>query len=155
VNPASRPALLACLWLVLLTGCAQRPEAPEAADLQRQVLEMERAFARTMAQRDHAAFTRFLADEAIFFSGTEALRGKAAVAAAWAPFFDGPDAPFSWEPDQVEVLDSGTLALSTGPVSDPAGRITARFQSVWRRDPDGRWLVVFDRGSPACGPPID
>lgn len=26
------------------------------------------------------------------------------------------EAPFSWEPAQVEVLDSGTLALSSGPV---------------------------------------
>ena len=72
--------------------------------------------------------------------------------AAWKPFFDGAQAPFSWEPDQVEVLACGALALSTGPVGSPAGQVVARFTSVWRREPDGRWLVVFDKGSPPDPP---
>jgi ketosteroid isomerase-like protein len=28
----------------------------------------------------------------------------------------------------------------------------ARFRSVWRREPDGRWLIVLDRGEPADAP---
>jgi ketosteroid isomerase-like protein len=46
------------------------------------------------------------------------------------------------------VLESGDLALSTGAVKNPAGVVTARFNSIWRRQPDGRWLVVFDKGGP-------
>lgn len=61
------------------------------------------------------------------------LRGRAAVLEGWKAFFDGPAAPFSWEPDQVEVLDSGQLALSTGPVRNPRGGVTARFNSIWQR----------------------
>lgn len=84
-----------------------------------QVRDVERAFAKTMADRDHAAFVSFLADETIFFGPKAALRGKKAVAEGWKQFYDGARAPFSWEPERVEVLDSGTLALSTGPVRDP------------------------------------
>jgi ketosteroid isomerase-like protein len=62
-------------------------------------------------------------------------------------FFQGPDAPFSWHPDVVAVLDSGTLALSSGTVFGPAGEAAGRFNSVWRKDPDGQWRVVFDQGS--------
>jgi len=51
----------------------------------------------------------------------------------------------------VEVLDSGDLALSSGPVVSPAGETVGRFNSVWRKDPDGRWLVVFDKGCAAGG----
>ena len=79
--------------------------------------------------------------------------GKRKVVEGWAGFFDGPQAPFSWEPDQVEVLESGTLALSTGPVRDPTGKIVARFNSIWRLEPSGRWRVVFDKGSPASQGP--
>lgn len=140
------------LLLTVLVALAGGAAASEPADLRAQVTQTERDFARTMAQRDHAAFTTFLADEAIFFDGSEALRGKDAVAAAWAPFFEGPDAPFSWEPDQVEVLESGKLALSTGPVYSPDGNVTARFQSIWRREPNGQWRIVFDRGNPVCRP---
>ncbi len=118
-------------------------------DLAAQVRAAETAFARSMAERDHRAFVSHVADEAVFFSKT-VLRGKAAVAEGWKPLFEGQTAPFSWEPEQVQVLDSGTLALSTGPVRDPKGRRVGTFNSIWRREPDGRWRVVFDNGCPPC-----
>jgi ketosteroid isomerase-like protein len=33
-------------------------------------------------------------------------------------------------------------------VKSPEGVVTAHFNSAWRRQPDGRWLVVFDEGGP-------
>jgi ketosteroid isomerase-like protein len=114
-----------------------------------EVFAAERAFARTMAERDFAAFGRYVAADCVFFSGNTPLLGRDAVLAAWKSFFDGAQAPFSWEPDQVEVLASGELALSTGLVKDPAGAVAARFNTIWQRQPDGRWLVIFDKGGPA------
>lgn len=149
------PRAAALVASVLFAGCAAPPRpvaapAPELAALQAQVADTERAFARTMAERDHAGFQRFLADEAVFFSGAEPLRGKAAVAAAWKRFYEAPQAPFSWQPERVQVLDSGGLAFSSGPVLDPAGRPIGRFQSVWRIEAPGVWRIVFDSG---CGCP--
>jgi ketosteroid isomerase-like protein len=117
-----------------------------------EVFAAERAFARSMAERDIAAFARLLADDTLFFGGRNVFRGKAAVLEGWKAFFDGPNAPFSWEPDQVEVLASGQLALSTGPVRNPKGEVTARFNSIWQRQADGRWLVIFDKGGPPDPP---
>ncbi len=134
-------------------SCATAAPRPGHATLQQEVMAAERAFARTMADRDHAAFASFLADEAIFFAGEVPARGRDSVAASWRRFFEGARAPFSWEPDRVEVLDSGTLALSTGPVYDPEGRVIGRFNSIWRREGSGRWRVVFDKGSPVCPAP--
>jgi len=122
-------------------------------ELTLQVREAERAFAKTMAARDYLAFESHIADEAIFFGQQRVLRGKAAVAAGWKPFFEGAKAPFSWEPESVEVLDSGTLAFSTGPVRDPEGREIGTFNSIWRREADGRWMIVFDKGCPPCDCP--
>ena len=113
-----------------------------------EVFAAERAFAKTMADRDFAAFGRHVAPDTLFFGNAKVHRGRDAVLAAWKGFFDGPQAPFSWEPDQVEVLDSGQLALSTGPVRNPQGQVIARFNSIWMRGADGRWLVIFDKGSP-------
>jgi ketosteroid isomerase-like protein len=114
-----------------------------------QVYAAERAFAKTMADRDLDAFSTFVAEEAVFFGGNNVLRGRQNVKDGWARFFKGPAAPFSWEPDQVEVLDSGNLALSTGPVRDPSGKVIARFNSIWRQEAPGKWRVVFDKGSTA------
>lgn len=121
---------------------------PDRAALARQVTETEHAFARSMAERDHRAFIGFLSEQAVFFGGATVLRGRSAVAEGWKPFFDAPAAPFSWAPDQVEVLADGTLALSTGPVRDPAGRTIARFNSIWRQEAPGVWRIVFDKGQP-------
>ena len=110
-----------------------------------------------MAHRDLAAFGSFVADEAVFFTGPTPLRGRRAVVDGWSHYFAAPQAPFSWEPDAVEVLQSGALALSTGPVRDPAGKVIGRFSSIWRHEAPGVWRVVFDRGSPAddCGRQAD
>lgn len=135
--------------LALLPALAQ----PELAALRRQVEDTERAFARSMAERDHAAFARHLSEQAVFYAPNRVLRGKAEVAAAWKPFFDGPQAPFSWEPDQVEVLGDGTLAHSSGPVHDPSGKLVGRFNSVWRQEAPGVWRIVFDKGEAAPARP--
>ena len=90
-----------------------------------------------MADRDIDAFAGWLSEEAIFFNAPTPLRGKAAVVSWWSRYFTPKDAPFSWDPDQVEVVSSGTLALSTGPVRDPAGNVIGRFNSVWRLEAPG------------------
>ena len=141
-------------WLfypLVMLLCSVRPAASETIeDLARQVRAAESAFADTMAKRDLKAFATFLDDEAVFFGGKGAIRGKAEVVEQWKAFFDGPTAPFSWTPESVEVLDSGALAHSSGPVHDPQGKRVATFNSVWRRGEDGRWRVVFDKGCDAC-----
>jgi uncharacterized protein (TIGR02246 family) len=131
---------------VLLAGCATAQSRPDNAALVKQVIDTELAFARTMADRDHAAFASFLADEAVFLMGGKPQRGKAAVAEYWKRFYTDPKAPFSWKPDHVQVLDSGGLAASTGPVFDPDGKLFARFYSTWRREDSGTWRIVFDDG---------
>jgi ketosteroid isomerase-like protein len=120
------------------------------SELEKQVADRERAFAKTMADRDHAAFATFVADEAIFLGPERALRGKKEVAEGWKGFYDGPQPPFAWAPERVHVVESGTLAISTGPVTDLQGRRIGTFTSTWRRDKDGQWLVVLDSGCPPC-----
>jgi ketosteroid isomerase-like protein len=119
------------------------------------VADAERSFAGAMAARDLTAFASHISPEAVFFSsadGTQVLRGKTAIVEGWKRLFEGPIAPFSWSPDTAQVLDSGTLAMTTGPVRDQKGQVTGRFSSVWRLDADGTWRVIFDRGcSCACG----
>ncbi|HEY4368139.1 MAG TPA: nuclear transport factor 2 family protein [Steroidobacteraceae bacterium] len=98
-----------------------------------QVRASENAFAATMANRDLQAFATFIADDAVFF-GDGALRGKQAVVAGWKALYAGEQAPFSWKSASVEVLATGTLAHSSGPVFDRQGRRT-RERSI--RSGDG------------------
>lgn len=136
--------VLACMAAAAFGMARGSRMAPD--DLRQQVIQAERGFAATMARRDFDGFAGFLSREAVFMSPQGAARGKDAVAQAWRGYFDRPAAPFSWEPAQVQVLASGTLAFSSGPVRDAAGKQIGRFNSVWRLEGPGTWRVVFDRG---------
>ena len=142
-------AVIAVAAACVLAACAAAPRQASNEERARQVADTERAFARTMADRNFTAFTSFLSDEAIFF-GTEPRRGKQAVGATWQKFFQGPEAPFSWAPDRVEVLESGNLALSTGPVHDRNGKLIGRFTSIWRLEGPDTWRIIFDQGCDVC-----
>ena len=139
-------------WFAALTllGCTAMPQTSSPADARLQVMAAERAFAKTMADRDLAGFGRFVSEEAIFFGGPTPLRGRQQVVEGWRRFFTAPQAPFAWEPAEVEVLASGTLALSSGPVVDASGKKIATFSSIWRLEENGAWRVVFDKGNAVC-----
>lgn len=139
--------------ILLCTACLITTAATandKNAELVRQVMQTEAAFAKTMEARDHQAFSEFLAEETIFFSSKKVLHGKQEVATAWKRFYEGASAPFSWMPETVEVLESGKLALSSGPVRDPQGKLVATFTSIWRQESPGVWRIVFDKGNDVC-----
>jgi ketosteroid isomerase-like protein len=137
-------SIVALLAAVALSAAEAKP------DLQAQVRETEKAFAKTMADRDHAAFVSFVAEDAVFLAKSTPLRGRQAVADGWKPYFATPAAPFSWEPERVEVALTGKLAVSTGPVRNPKGERVGTFVSTWRLEADGKWRIVLDMGCPAC-----
>ncbi|MGL4576565.1 MAG: YybH family protein [Burkholderiaceae bacterium] len=147
-------ALLVMLAGVLcLTGCATPGAAPDPQVLQKQVADAETAFAKSMADRDLKAFAFHIAEDAVFLNGGKPLRGKAAIVEFWKRFYTAPNAPFSWKPELVQVLPTGTLAHSSGPVHAPDGKLIAHFYSTWRLESPGVWKVVLDNGYDACNCP--
>ncbi|MEA2571108.1 MAG: hypothetical protein QOI24_3109 [Acidobacteriota bacterium] len=115
-----------------------------------EVRASEIAFAKAFADRDAAKFFSFVLDDATFLSA-RTLSGKSAVVERWTRFFAGPIAPFSWTPERVVTNAGGTIGLSTGPVFDANAHHVGNYSSVWVRQPDGEWKVLFDGpGSPAA-----
>ncbi len=132
-----------CAAIVLITMTLPA-SAHDPAALEDSLRATETAFAATMADRDLEAFSSFLAEDAIFSSPRNLLRGREAIVEGWRPFFDGPDAPFSWKPARVHVLDDGTIGGTTGPVFNPAGETVGHFVSTWKRQSDGTWKIILD-----------
>jgi ketosteroid isomerase-like protein len=158
---ALRSIAILALTVPLIAACAgggsgqtrgSRDATKKEASAHDQVVATERAFAKTMADRDFKSFQQFLSSEAIFFSGSTVEHGPAEIEATWKPYFKGPGAPFSWVPDNVQVVPSGKLALSTGPVYVD-GKEVGRFNSVWRLEGTNTWRIVFDKGEAVCAKP--
>lgn len=144
-----RTALLA-VFVALSAGCVSAPRSSSVAESSQQVRAAETAFAKSMADRDLAAFSALLADDAIFINGGKPLKGKAEIVAFWRKFFEPAAAPFSWKPEIAEATAGGDLGYTEGPVATPDGKVFAKFYSTWRRSPSGQWLVVFDNGYTVC-----
>lgn len=142
--------LFTLLIMVLLMKCKKDSPSQTADELKQQVFETELAFAKSMADRDFESFKTFLSEETVFFSGPEPLHGKTEVADWWQRYYEKPQAPFSWKPETVEVLPSGGLGLSAGPVLDQDGKLIGAFTSIWRLEADGVWRIVFDKGNDIC-----
>src|SRR5690348_8933145 len=108
-----------CRLLTRTSGAAESQQADPAQE----VRETEAAFAKTMTNRDLAAFSRFIAADAVFLAGEQPLRGKSQVVEGWKRLYERSATSFLREPQDIELLDSGRLARSSGPVHDADGKL--------------------------------
>ena len=128
-------ALVAAL---LCAVCAAQTPADEVA-------KAELAFAKLASEKGiSAAFLANLADGA-YILNPEPVDARAHYAAVKDSGF------LSWRPTQIGV--SGHLAYSTGPweyrvTKDAAPLVQGHFLSVWTKQADGVWKVIFDCGVP-------
>jgi ketosteroid isomerase-like protein len=136
--------LLLAIALPLYAEVAEKNPAPK--DPVEEVRQTEIAFAKAFADRDSDKFFSYVADDAHFLSDLRTLEGKGQVVSAWSHFFSRPAAPFSWGPERVSVTGDGKTAISTGPVYDPNGTLIGVYTSIWRKEKDGSWKIIFDRG---------
>lgn len=114
------------------------------ADPVHDVANAERAFAKAFAGRDAAKFFAMVAADATFLGGARTLRGKKAVVDGWTHLLQAPQAPFEWGPERVEVTADGKIGLSTGPIYDSRGAHIGDYSSIWQKQPDGTWKIIFD-----------
>ena len=130
----------------LLWSCT----TPEIPDYKAEILEAERAFAESaQANGVPAAFLEFAGDSVAIKRGGKVLVGRQAVIDAYADF--SPTANLSWEPDFIDVSESGDMAYTYGKFQftdvDNAGAEIMRegyFHTVWKRQNDGSWKYVYD-----------
>ena len=126
---------------------------PALADPVQTVRCREIGFSRSVENRDRDRFATFIDPDARFV-GNKVDRTPEAITEAWKVFFAGDLPSIKWRPQFVEVLESGDLALSRGPyrIIDKNEQGETReswgtYNSVWRKNADGEWLIVFDAGS--------
>ena len=124
-----------------------------------EVWARELSFADSVARHDGAAFAEHVHARGVFGAGQppEARRvGREAIVAGWAPIVAGQHVTIRWYPTSTVAAPDGRVVWSSGPALVVARRgergtpefthsITG-FRSVWVRDDDGAWRVLFDDG---------
>jgi ketosteroid isomerase-like protein len=144
----------ACLVLVLnsVGSGKQAGYAPEAA-----LKAAEIEFADSVSKGDFEKFKSFISENAVFLS-TRPLRGRDEILAAWKTFFQPTGPRLTWEPEIVVVEAGGRMGITRGPFllvqpnlegGEPT-ETKGTFNSVWERQADGTWKIIFDSGCPPC-----
>ncbi len=157
-------SLLVLAAAALLAGCRSTappaepgPPTPEgAAVLREEVMAADRAFAAASAAAGLEGWMSYIAPDAVrLVMGGAVTRGLDSIRAHDAGLFARPDARLRWEPTDGGVFADGRYAFTTGTArfveraADGAETVTWRgvYVTTWRREPDGRWLVVLDTGA--------
>ena len=152
----SRIGLALMLGALLAVGVmnvrAQRPDPNLAAVAA--IMKADADFNQAVADRNVNRFLSFIAEGATFNGGTPGeIRGRDAIAKDWAPFFEPSGPRLTWKPTKAEVLGAGDLGYSVGASEfrTTAGTQTTvrrgNYLTVWRKQADGAWRVVYDTGS--------
>jgi ketosteroid isomerase-like protein len=146
------------LALGLVAACAHAPDPAPGADPAAEILRLDAAWARTLADGDAEGFRARVAPDALF-AGRALLRGRDEVWAGWKVFFAEGGPSLRWTPTSAGVAGSGELGWTTGRFRfssrDAAGRAVERageYLTVWTLGADGSWRVALDCGlEPAAG----
>jgi ketosteroid isomerase-like protein len=145
------------LWVLGLLAVAMPATAQDSryAAEAAQIVKADADFAKAVAGKNREQFLAFIAENTTFNGGTDAeLRGRDAVMKDWGEFFEADGPSLTWTPTRGEVVGAGDLGYTTGrSVFRTRGRDGAmverhgEYLTVWRRQRDGSWKVIFDTGS--------
>jgi ketosteroid isomerase-like protein len=145
-NVISAALLLTALFL---DGCATADAHRDAEVL----MQADRDFNVAVAQRRLDAWAEHFAPNGSQMSESGKLvTGDSAIRAHMAPAFGDSNFRLEWEPLRAEISNGGKLGTTWGRwtahgVRDGREEITTgNYVTVWRKQPDGSWKIVFDTG---------
>ena len=135
------------LWILATANVVSAQKQSERTQNRRALVEMEHAFAKAAATKGtRDAFLEFLADDGVIFQPGP-VNGKK---------FWGERAPrkglLSWEPIFADVSRADDLGYTTGPWEfrpnglDDQPVAFGQYFTIWKRQRDGSWKAVLDRG---------
>jgi ketosteroid isomerase-like protein len=135
--------------IALQTACASGGDPAAQVEA---LLATDAEFARYSREHGAAsAFDRFLNDDAIELPpDADVVTGRLAIVDRLRALDDG--WALDWTPVHAEASADGSLGFTWGRwtlhrIGTPESRSHGKYLTVWRRAPDGRWLVAADIGN--------
>lgn len=119
-----------------------------------ELMAADRAFANETAERGLDGWMAYMAESAVMLPGPQPVRGFSNVREFMLPALESENFSLAWEPTEAEVSADGNLGYTFGryerKVTLEDGEeqsVTGNYVTIWRRQADGRWKVVFDMGN--------
>lgn len=117
-------------------------------------MDADRAFDRDTTARGLEGWMAWFAPDAQLNTPQGEISGKDAVMKYYSAMFARREFSIRWKPFFADASKDGTLGFTLGTAvisfRDEKGDIQkrdGRYLTVWKRQPDGRWLAVTDMGN--------
>ena len=162
------PKLPLVTTLVLCAACAgttaHQTGAPTTAPAigEAQLLKADRDFADATHARGIEGWMSFFAGDAVRIKYRGGMvKGHAAVRATDTPLISDTTITLNWQPLEAHLFQDGNVGITIGTsqivtrVGATKGDVTyrGRYTTLWRRDANGRWMVIMDTGYPDAPAP--
>jgi ketosteroid isomerase-like protein len=142
-------SILTPILTMTLLGCASTAPTPPRVSGEA-VMQADRDFAAATKARGIEGWVAYFAPngsqvdpEGKFVTGPEAIRGF------MGPVFARPGFELKWWPTAGEISTGGKLGYTWGRYERVLnGEVvgTGNYATVWEKQPDGSWKVLFDTG---------
>lgn len=143
-------------------SASQSTPPKDATEQKQELLEADRRFAADTARRRLEGWlAAFATGGAMLLADGTTIVGHEAIASVMGPAFSDPGFLLRWEPREARVLIEDDLGYTRGRYQrtrpGPGGTSviqTGTYVTLWKKQPDGRWKVVFDTGSDEAERPV-
>ena len=146
-----------------IAACAPgAPERPDPDAVRASLIAADEAFAAATAEQGLEGWLAAFDSTAIQMEPDHPFRpGIEHIRAAMAPAFADTTFRLTWQPTMAFASAAGDLGYTLGSWQsrhyNPAGDAaiaTGKYVTIWRRQADGGWKVVFDGGNPDSSPKL-
>ena len=140
----------------------RQPSVPAESDrdrLRSELAAAEATFERAVSDRRLDGWVETFAPNGMMIQPDGPVVGHQGIRTAMAGAFADSTFRLTWTPDLIGVSDDGTLGYTTGRyernrvVDGEELAQRGSYFTVWRRQPDGGWLVEADMGTEPSSQP--
>jgi uncharacterized protein (TIGR02246 family) len=145
------------IGLVLLTFCSCSQQKVDSKSEGEKVMQTSREWSQVASTADIEKTLSYWADDAVvMLAGQPILNGKKDIRKMVEESFKTPGFKISWEPQSVQVSESGDMAYlvekESISMNDSSGKTMTLYSNgvtVWKKQTDGSWKNVVDVSTPA------
>lgn len=148
-----RNVVTAILIGLLAATCVAQDNALSSSDV---LVKLEAEFANAVAERGHAAFVDYFADDGVELDDGGGISSREAISKQ-PPWPEGTS--LTWTPVKADMAASGDLGYTYGNYifksKNKDGKIVAsygKYMSVWKKQKNGLWKVAVDMGNSSPEP---
>ena len=150
-----RNITLLLLLVIIFWSCNEKKVDTKAEG--EKIMQLSREWSKAASSGDLEKTLSYWAEDAIIMSaGDQPVQGKPAIRQMVEGSFKVPGFRISWQPQTIQVSESGDMAYMTETTqisyADSTGKVNTinnNAISIWRKQADGSWKNAVDISTPA------